>query len=135
MSPVTQPRQIDLPKILDERGNLTFLQHPDHLPFEIARTFFIYDVPGDGIRGGHAYHQQWEVVIALSGSFTLRTRTGDVEKDFYLRRPYTAVILPPHTWRSMREFSTNSLSLHLADRPYDASDYIHELATYRRHYE
>ena len=128
------PRQIDLPRILDERGNLTFLQAPEHVPFTIARTFFIYDVPGDGVRGGHAYYRQWELVVALSGSFTLRTRTGRRLQEFYLRRPYTAVVVPPHSWRSMHDFSTNSLSLHLADRPYAAEDYILELEDYLRQY-
>lgn len=134
MAELSPPRQIELPKILDARGNLTFIQFPDHLPFAIARTFFIYDVPGDGIRGGHAYHQQWELIIALSGSFTLRTQTGNQTQNFYLRRPYSAVVIPPHSWRSMHDFSTNSLSLHLADRPYDAGDYIHEFSDYHRIY-
>ena len=130
-SSLVGPYLVDLPKILDERGNLTFIQNRDHFPFDIARTFFIYDVPGDGTRGGHAYHQQWEVIVALSGSFTVRTITGGEVAEFHLRRPYQGVVLPPLVWRSMVDFSTNSVSLHLADRPYDAADYIVDYEVYK----
>ncbi|MGB3545330.1 MAG: FdtA/QdtA family cupin domain-containing protein, partial [Saprospiraceae bacterium] len=103
---------LQLPKILDERGNLTFIQSPDHIPFAIKRVFWIYDVPGDETRGAHAYHRQNEVIVALSGSFTVVVHDGTYEQRYHLRRPDVALFLPPLSWRSMVEFSTNSLSLH-----------------------
>ena len=124
-------RLIDLPVIPDVRGKLSFLQHPDHLPFIIRRTFWIYDVPGDGVRGGHAYHRQVELIIALSGSFRVTVDNGYQETDYYLRRPDKGLLIPALTWRSMHDFSTNSLSLHLSDSRYDASDYIRDYETYK----
>ena len=126
-----QARLIGLPVVHEPRGNLTFLQHPDHIPFKIKRTFWIYDVPGDKTRGGHAYHQQREFIIALSGSFTVQVRSVDGKTaSFYLRRPNVGLLLPPLHWRSMEDFSTNALSLHLCDQTFTPGDRIVDYETF-----
>lgn len=118
---------ITFPKIEDFRGNLTFLQHPNQIPFDIKRVFWTYDVPGGEIRGGHAYKTQHEIIVALSGSFDIIIRNVDdtIEK-FSLNRSYSGLYLPPLTWRHMENFSTNSLGLHLSSELFDDSDYIRE---------
>jgi hypothetical protein len=123
---------IEFPKILDPRGNLTFLQYPDILPFEIKRVFLTYNIPGGEKRGGHAYKNQQEIIIALSGSFDVLTIMKDgVQKKFSLNRSNYGLCLSPSVWRHLENFSTNSLSLHLSDRKYDESDYIRELKNFR----
>ncbi len=118
---------IDFPKILDPRGNLTFLQFPDNIPFEIKRVFYTYGVPGGECRGGHAYKFQQEIIIALSGSFDviLTDKLGQTIK-INLNRSYTGLYLSPNIWRHLENFSTNSLSLHLSSLKYDELDYIRD---------
>lgn len=118
---------LEFPKILDPRGNLTFLQAPKIIPFDIRRVFWTYDVPGGEKRGGHAYKQQEEVIIALSGSFDviIKRPNGDMET-FSLNRSYYGLYLPPNTWRHMENFSTNSVGLHLSSLPYTEDDYIRD---------
>ncbi len=124
---------IDLPQIRDPRGNLTFLQNHDQLPFEIARVFWTYDVPGGEIRGGHAYQQQQEVIIALSGSFdVVVTLVSGEKKKYSLNRSYFGLYLPPMTWRHMENFSTNALSLHLSSTSYDPEDYLRDFDEFFR---
>jgi len=123
---------IDLPKVEDSRGNLTFLQNKDHIPFEIKRVFWTYDIPGGQIRGGHAYESQEEVIIALSGSFDVVITNSNEEKTkFSLNRSYYGLYIPPNTWRQMGNFSTNALSLHLSSSVYDESDYIRNFEDYK----
>lgn len=116
---------IQFPKVLDRRGNLTYLQNPEHIPFLIKRVFCTYDVPGGERRGGHAYKEQEEIIIALSGSFdvVITSKDGLLEK-VNLNRSYYGLYLPPKTWRHMENFSTNSLSLHLSSMDFSESDYI-----------
>lgn len=116
---------IDLPKIQDPRGNLTFLQNPNQIPFEIKRTFWTYDVPGGEIRGGHAYYIQEEVIIALSGSFdvVITNFDGSLEK-YSMKRSYYGLYLPPKTWRHIENFSTNALALHVSSSFFSREDYI-----------
>ena len=129
-------RVIDLPKIKDPRGNLSFLQNQDHFPFEIARVFWTYDVPGGFIRGGHAYRTQEEVIIALSGSFDVVVTCPDGSHLKYsLNRSYHALYLPPLTWRHMENFSTNALALHLSSKVFDPGDYIRDFDTYQKLYD
>ncbi|HVW15075.1 MAG TPA: FdtA/QdtA family cupin domain-containing protein [Mucilaginibacter sp.] len=118
---------LEFPKILDPRGNLTFLQNPQQIPFKINRIFWTYDVPGGGIRGGHAYQQQEEIIIALSGSFdvVLTDRDGKAEK-ISLNRSYYGLYLPALTWRHMENFSTNSLGLHISSMAFTHEDYIRD---------
>lgn len=123
---------LHLPKITDPRGNLTFVQYEDHIPFEIARVFWTYDVPGGETRGGHAYKQQQEVIIALSGSFDVIVTLPDGKEEcFPLNRSYYGLYLPAMTWRHMENFSTNALSFHLSSAPFDEADYIRDFAEYR----
>jgi hypothetical protein len=123
------PQIIQLPKILDPRGNLTFLQNNDQIPFEIKRVFWTYDVPGGEIRGGHAYKTQQELIIALSGSFDVITKdSASNEIRFHLNRSYYGLYLPANTWRHMENFSTNAFALHLSDSLFDQNEYIRDLS-------
>lgn len=123
---------IELPKILDPRGNLTFLQNPQQIPFEIKRVFWTYDVPGGEQRGGHAYRVQEEVIIALSGSFDIVITNPDGSSDkFSLNRSYYGLYIPALIWRHMENFSTNALSVHLSNMTYTASDYIYNLEEFK----
>jgi hypothetical protein len=118
-------RIIELPKIQDPRGNLTFLQYPNQIPFPIQRIFWIYDVPGGELRGGHAYHEQQEVIIALSGSFDVVITNTDGSKEKYsLNRSYIGLYLAAKTWRHIENFSTNALALHLSSEFFSTEDYI-----------
>lgn len=122
-----KPQIIYFPKIQDPRGNLTFLQHPNQVPFEIQRTFWTYDVPGGELRGGHAYHIQEEVIIALSGSFDVVITNPDGSKEkFSLNRSYYGIYLPPKTWRHIENFSTNTLALHVSSEIFSKEDYIRD---------
>lgn len=123
---------LDFPKILDPRGNLTFLQNPDQVPFDIKRVFWTYDVPGGVIRGGHAYYKQEEVIIALSGSFDVILIDKDGEQTKYsLNRSYYGLHIPAMTWRSMENFSTNALGLHLSSSVFDEQDYIRDFGVFQ----
>lgn len=126
-------RIINFPKIEDPRGNLTFLQYPNQLPFEIQRVFWTYDVPGGEQRGGHAYKQQEEIIIALSGSFdVVITHPDGTKETFQLNRSYYGLYLPPLTWRHMENFSTNSLALVATDKAYDANQYIRDFNEFKQ---
>lgn len=126
-------RIIELPKIEDPRGNLTFFEDDNQIPFKIERVFWTYDVPGGQIRGGHAYFRQNEFIIALSGSFDVVITNPDGEEDVYsLNRSYYGLFVPAKTWRHLENFSTNALSLHASDTPFDQSDYIREFDEYVR---
>jgi len=118
------PRLIDLPKILDDRGNLSFLQESDQIPFKIRRAYWVYDVPGGEVRGSHAFHRSHELIIALSGSFDVVVHNGSEEQVFSMKRSYHALEIPPLNWRTLRDFSTNSLALILASTEYHENDYI-----------
>lgn len=127
-----KPEVFSLAKISDPRGNLSFLESQDCLPFEIARVFWTYDVPGGFTRGGHAYRTHEEVIIALSGSFdVVITYPDGSHQKFCLNRSYHALYLPPLTWRHMENFSTNALSLHLSSHPFDETDYIRDFEEFR----
>ncbi|GAO28503.1 sugar 3,4-ketoisomerase [Geofilum rubicundum] len=116
---------IELPKILDARGNLTFLENQRQFPFDIDRVYWTYDVPGGETRGGHAFQTQQEVVVALSGSFdvVVKDKNGE-ERRYHLNRSYKGLYLPALTWRHMENFSTNALSLHLSSGEFSENEYI-----------
>ena len=118
-------RIISLPKITDNRGNLSFAEEETHVPFKIKRAFWIYDVPGGEDRGGHAYKETEEFIIALSGSFDvlLDDGVGNVQA-FQLNRSYYGLYVPKMMWRQMTNFSTNSVGMVLASTSYDADDYV-----------
>ncbi len=122
---------ISLPKILDDRGNLSFFQNDDHIPFVIQRAYWIYDVPGGEHRGGHAYRDLQEVIVALSGSFDVVVDDGKEKKVITLNRSYNALYIPKMIWRRMENFSTNSLAFIVCDKQYDEGQYIRDYDTYR----
>lgn len=115
---------INLPKFLDSRGNLSFVEQFEHIPFEIKRTYWIYDVPGGEARGGHAYKENEEFVVALSGSFDVILDDGKGKKTFSLNRSYYGLYIPKGKWREMNNFSTNSLALVLSSTEFDKDDYV-----------
>ena len=122
---------IQLPKIIDHRGNLSFLESNKHIPFEIKRVFWIYDVPGGETRGGHAYRESQEFMIALSGSFDVVLNDGKNEQRFNLNRSYYGLYVPKMIWRHMEDFSTNSLALVLSSTAYDENDYIFDFDIFK----
>jgi oxalate decarboxylase/phosphoglucose isomerase-like protein (cupin superfamily) len=118
---------INLPKICDIRGNLSFFENDNHIPFKIKRTYWIYDVPGGEARGGHAYRETEEFIVALSGSFDVILDSGNGEKvRYHLNRSYKGLYVPKMVWREMDNFSTNSLALITASTPYNQADYIRD---------
>lgn len=117
---------IMLPRILDERGNLSFIEGKRHIPFEVKRTYWIYDVPGGDMRPGHAYQTLHEFIIALSGSFDLLIDDGTRHVRFTLNSSYVGIYVPAGLWRSMENFSTNSVALVLASGPYNEDDYLRD---------
>lgn len=124
------PYLIDLPKILDSRGNLSFLESQKHIPFEIRRSYWIYDVPGGETRGEHAFKRNKEFIIALSGSFDVILFDGKKEFRFHLNRSYYGVYIPVMFWRKLDNFSTNSLALVLSSTLYDETDYIRDYSVF-----
>lgn len=122
---------INLPKFLDKRGNLSFAEEFKHIPFKIVRTYWIYDVPGGEVRGGHAYRENEEFIVALSGSFDVVLDDGKEKKIFSLNRSYYGLYVPKGLWREMNNFSTNSLALVLASTPYNREDYIRDYDSFK----
>ena len=120
------PQIINLPKFLDARGNLSFIEQEKHIPFVIKRAYWIYDVPGGECRGGQAYRNNEEFIISLSGSFDVVLNDGTERKVFSLNRSYHGLYVPKGLWREMENFSTNSLALILSSTDYDAHDYIRD---------
>ena len=124
------PHIINLPKIEDERGNLTFIEEENHIPFKIKRVYWIYDVPGGQKRGGHAFKEQKEFIVALSGSFDVVVDNGAEQQTFSLNRSYYGLYIPNGLWREMNNFSTNSLALVLSSTEFSEDDYIRDYQTY-----
>ena len=121
---MSKTKIIELPKILDERGNLSFIEERHHIPFKIARVYWVYDVPGGQGRDGHAFRKNNELIVALSGSFDVVINNTETVS---LNRSYYGLYVPAGTWRKLTNFSTNSLALILASEPYDEDDYVYEL--------
>jgi len=122
---------IDIPKFLDSRGNLSFVEENKHIPFKIERTYWVYDVPGGESRGGHAYKKNCEFIIALSGSFDVIIDDGIESKKYSLNRSYYGLYVPNGLWRSLENFSTNSLALVLSSTDYDQNDYIRDYSIFK----
>ena len=119
-------RIIQLPKMLDSRGNLSFVENLNQIPFTICRTYWLYDVPGGECRGGHAYRENEEFVIALSGSFDVVLDDGREKRTFSLNRSYYGLYIPKGVWREIDNFSTNALALEFGSVSYDESDYVRD---------
>jgi len=131
MQTVYDASLIKFPKILDPRGNLTFIEQERHIPFKISRVYWIYDVPGGEQRGGHAFREQEECIIALSGSFDVLLNDGTAQKIVHLNRAYHGLYVPRMIWRRMQNFSTNAVAYVLACCPYSQNDYIRDFDEYQ----
>jgi hypothetical protein len=123
---------IELPKFIDKRGNLSFIEGNNHIPFKIERTYMIYDVPGGEKRGGHAYTNLNEFIVALSGSFDVVLDDGKEKKTYSLNRSYYGLYLPNMIWRSLENFSTNALCMILASEKYDEEDYLRDYQQFKQ---
>lgn len=123
---------IQLPKISDPRGNLSVIEELKDIPFKIERTYWIYDVPGGEHRGGHAYIDNQEFIVALSGSFDVILDNGTEKQTFHLNRSYYGLYVPKGMWREMDNFSTNSLALVLSSTKYDRSDYVYDYEEFKK---
>ena len=121
---------VELPRFLDSRGNLSFVEQNNHIPFEIKRTYWIYDVPGGEARGGHAFKENHEFIVALSGAFDIIVDDGQQKKTFSLNRSYFGLYVPSGLWREMNNFSTNSVALEFGSMHYDKEDYIRDYNTF-----
>jgi len=123
---------IKLPKFEDIRGNLTFIEQKNHIPFDIKRVYWIYDVPGGQIRGGHAFKEQCEMVVALSGSLDIIIHDGRKEKQYHLNRSYYGLYIPNGLWRHMENFSTNSVAMVISSTFFDEDDYIRDFDNFKK---
>ncbi len=129
-STLADVRIIDLPKFEDPRGNLSFIEEEKHIPFKIERTYWIYDVPGGQVRGGHAFKEQQELIVALSGSFDVVVDDGKNINILSLKRSYYGLFVPNYIWRKLENFSTNSLALILSSTAYNEQDYIRDYGSF-----
>ena len=129
---IEQVKLIELPKMLDNRGNLTFIESNAHIPFEIKRTYWIYDVPGGEIRGSHAFKKSQEMIIALSGSFDVVLKDGKQESKYTLNRSYEGLYVPNLIWKRIENFSTNSLALLISNIAYDEADYVRNFDVFKK---
>ena len=123
-------RIIELPRIQDPRGNLTFIEQTRHVPFEIKRVYYLYDVPGGESRAGHAHKALEQFLVAASGSFDVIVDDGTERERFFLNRSYYGLYVPPMVWREIENFSSGSVCLALASEPYDESDYYRDYDTF-----
>lgn len=131
MNTINNCKIITLPKIQDPRGNLSFIEEEKHFPFKIKRAYWIYDVPGGEIRGGHAFKEQHEMIVALSGSLDVKVDDGTNRMVYALNRSYYGLYIPSGIWRQMENFSTNSLALVLSSTEYLEDDYIRDYDEYK----
>lgn len=125
-------RVIELPKFTDPRGNLSFVEQLNHIPFEIKRTYWIYDVPGGESRGGHAYRSNDEFIVALSGAFDVIVNDGFHQNKYTLNRSYYGLFIPAGLWREMENFSTNSLALEFGSKHFDKDDYVRDFELFKK---
>lgn len=125
-------RIIDLPRVTDPRGNLTFIEGGRHIPFEIRRVYYLYDVPGGAERGGHAHRELEQVIIAMSGSFDVVLDDGTQQRRVHLNRSYHGLYVCPMVWRELDNFSSGSVCLVLASNPYDEADYFRDYEAFLR---
>lgn len=125
-SPLDQCRIIEFPVVTDPRGNLTFIENSSHIPFDIQRVYYLYDVPGGASRAGHAHKELQQVLVAMSGSFDVTVDDGANKRTFHLNRSYYGLYICPMVWREIDNFSSGSVCMALASRPYDEADYYRE---------
>ena len=123
---------IDFPKVHDVRGNLSYIESTNHIPFEIKRVYYLYDVPSGAKRGGHAHKELEEIIIALSGSFDVIVDDGFEKKSFFLNRPHYGLFIPAGVWRTIENFSSNSVAILLASEFYQENDYIRNYQVFKK---
>ena len=123
---------IELPKIHDPRGNLTFIESSEHIPFDIQRVYYLYDVPGGAERGGHAHKGLHQLIVAMSGSFDVLLDDGKEKRIFHLNRSYNGLYVCPMIWRELDNFSSGSVCMVLASNRYDEDDYYRDYANFMR---
>lgn len=126
MPSITNCKIIDLPKISDPRGNLTFIEGGQHIPFDIQRVYYLYDVPGGAERGGHAHKDLRQLIIAMSGSFDVILDDGNKKRRVHLNRSYNGLYVCPMIWRELDNFSSGSVCMVLASNKYDEADYYRD---------
>lgn len=126
MATIEDVKIIELPKFTDPRGNLSFVEQLNHVPFEIRRTYWIYDVPGGEGRGGHAHKKLEQLIVAVSGSFTVTLDDGKCKRSFFLNRPYQGLYVKPGMWRELDDFSSGAVCMVLASEVYQVEDYIRD---------
>lgn len=125
-------RVLEFPKVYDERGSLSFIEGGVHIPFEIRRIYYLYDVPGGASRAGHAHKNLHQVLVAMSGSFDLHLDDGKQQKRFSLNRSYFGLYIPPLLWREIENFSSGAVCLALASAPYEEEDYIRKYEDFQK---
>jgi hypothetical protein len=130
MSQLDHVKIVNLPKVSDPRGNLTFIEGKGHIPFDIQRVYYLYDVPGGAERGGHAHKDLQQLIIASSGSFDVILSDGNIKKKFQLNRPYLGLYVPTMLWRELNNFSSGAVCMVLASNKYDESDYYRDYNDY-----
>lgn len=128
--PIDDCRVIALPKIADPRGNLTFIEGNHHIPFDIQRVYYLYDVPGGAERGGHAHKELQQLIVAMSGSFDVALNDGQGQRRFHLNRSYSGLYVCPMIWRELDNFSSGSVCMVLASNRYDEADYYRDFNAY-----
>lgn len=128
---LSECRIIELPKITDARGNLTFIESGRHIPFEIRRTYYLYDVPGGSSRAAHAHRELHQLMIAMAGSFDVTLDDGREKKRFHLNRSYYGLYIPPMIWRDLDNFSSGSVCMVLASEFYDEPEYIRDYEEFK----
>jgi hypothetical protein len=128
---ITNCKTIELPKIKDYRGNLTFIEECKHIPFDIKRVYYLYDVPAGESRGGHAHKKLEQLIVAASGSFDIILDDGYERKKYHLNRPYIGLYVPSLIWRELENFSSGSVSLVLASAYYEEDDYIRDYEIFK----
>ena len=130
-----EPRQIELTRIYDHRGNLSVVEQYRDLPFQIARVYWVYDVPGGESRGGHAHKELYQFIVAPNGSFEVNLTDGKKKYSFFLNHPYKGVLIPPGYWRTLDDFSSGSVCLVIASQMYDEDDYIRDFEEFLKYRE
>jgi hypothetical protein len=131
MTTIDDIKRIDLPKITDHRGNLTFIESNNHIPFDIKRVYYLYDVPGGAERGGHAHYNLEQLIIAMGGSFDVILDDGISKQRFHLNRSYFGLLIPTMIWRELDNFSSGSVCLVLASEKYEKDDYIRDYEKFK----
>lgn len=129
--PFEECRILRFPRIEDRRGNLSYVEANRHVPFDIQRVYYLYDVPGGATRGGHAHKELWQVIVAISGSFDVILDDGSARQRFSLNRSYYGLVVGPMMWRELDNFSSGSVCLVLASHPFDEDDYYRDYDEFR----